>query len=68
MAEISGVARIYNQSFFQNLYNRTGRWAWPGGADTPCPLLVQLKALLWDVPCVMGCMPLHGICAGLKHQ
>ncbi|NXX38381.1 MICA3 monooxygenase, partial [Tricholaema leucomelas] len=24
VAEISGVARIYNQSFFQNLYNRTG--------------------------------------------
>ncbi|XP_030147784.4 F-actin-monooxygenase MICAL1 isoform X4 [Taeniopygia guttata] len=24
VAEISGVARIYNQKFFQNLYNRTG--------------------------------------------
>ncbi|NWJ05875.1 MICA3 monooxygenase, partial [Crypturellus undulatus] len=24
VAEISGVARIYNQSFFQNLYNKTG--------------------------------------------
>jgi len=26
VAEISGVARIYNQKFFQNLYNKTGRW------------------------------------------
>lgn len=24
VAEISGVARIYNQKFFQNLYNKTG--------------------------------------------
>lgn len=25
VSEISGVARIYNQKFFQNLYNKTGR-------------------------------------------
>lgn len=33
VAEISGVARIYNQKFFQNLYNKTGRWSqpWHGG-------------------------------------
>lgn len=29
VAEISGVARIYNQKFFQNLYNKTGQWSQP---------------------------------------
>lgn len=29
VAEISGVARIYNQKFFQNLYNKTGQWSRP---------------------------------------
>lgn len=39
VAEISGVARIYNQKFFQNLYNKTGWWSWvSGGGPEVCTL------------------------------
>lgn len=55
VAEISGVARIYNQKFFQNLYNKTGQWSrgpnphmW--GVGGSCPLLRELEAQLQDVP------------------
>lgn len=35
VAEISGVARIYNQKFFQNLYNKTGHWSQPRCGGCP---------------------------------
>lgn len=47
VAEISGVARIYNQKFFQNLYNKTGQWFC---GPNPCPFLRELKAQTQDVP------------------
>lgn len=54
VAEISGVARIYNQKFFQNLYNKTGQWSpspnpciWGTGGS--CPLLRELEAQPQDV-------------------
>lgn len=66
VAEISGVARIYNQKFFQNLYNKTGWWSQPqhGGAKGPWPLLVQLEPQARDVPCVVGGMSPQGPCRG----
>lgn len=55
VAEISGVARIYNQKFFQNLYNKTGQWCrgpnpsmW--GVGGSWPLLRELEAQPQDVP------------------
>lgn len=62
VAEISGVARIYNQKFFQNLYNKTGWWSWPrhGGCWGSLPFLVQLEGQPQGVPSVMGCMSPHG--------
>lgn len=62
VAEISGVARIYNQKFFQNLYNKMGRWSWPqhGGCWGSLSPLVQLEGQPQDVPSVMGCMSPHG--------
>lgn len=62
VAEISGVARIYNQKFFQNLYNKTGRWSRPrcggrtgvpippdatGGSALGCPLCDGTRVPLW---------------------
>lgn len=47
VAEISGVARIYNQKFFQNLYNKTGQWS---QAPNSCPFLRELEAQPEDVP------------------
>lgn len=52
VSEISGVARIYNQKFFQNLYNKTGRWApsgdgGPGGSHLS-PGAPRMSPLGWD--------------------
>lgn len=45
VAEISGVARIYNQKFFQNLYNKTGQWSQPRGGGCPgLPILILPSA------------------------
>lgn len=60
VAEISGVARIYNQKFFQNLYNKTGRWSRPWHGGCPGGSCIP-KAQPWDVPCVVGCMSPHGV-------
>lgn len=62
VAEISGVARIYNQKFFQNLYNKTGQWSRPwcrrcpgvpilpgatGDTSLGCPLCDGMHVPTW---------------------
>uniref|UniRef100_G1P102 Molecule interacting with CasL protein 1 n=1 Tax=Myotis lucifugus TaxID=59463 RepID=G1P102_MYOLU len=47
--EISGVARIYNQSFFQSLLKATGQGpslSWGGGGPSPCLTVGWLLLLL----------------------
>lgn len=60
VAEISGVARIYNQKFFQNLYNKTGRWSQPPGVWCPSPPASAMGGSALGCPLRDGMHPHRG--------
>uniref|UniRef100_A0A674JDA2 Microtubule associated monooxygenase, calponin and LIM domain containing 1 n=1 Tax=Terrapene triunguis TaxID=2587831 RepID=A0A674JDA2_9SAUR len=56
VAEISGVARIYNQQFFQNLYNKTGQQGLPPSAN-PFPWHPQFSRAASTHPLLSPAQP-----------